>query len=581
MAISQVRAQINGTWYTLTLSSTGKYEATITPTAESSGQSGGYFNTTVDATSSTAGTVTVNGSTMPSLRLVVEDRTPPTLTVTSPSEGMTTVEDTITVTGAAVSQKGIKSVTVNGAAVTVGSGGVFSTTITLALGQNTITVVATDTAGIISTITRTVTKYTDVTPPELTVTNPAGDLVTNQPSLTVAGTAYDNESGLDWVAVNGQQVTVSGGSFSHNITLLEGRNIITVTAADRKGNVAAVTRSVLLDTQEPVITLISPPEGWINNNRPNVVFRASDEEGGSGVDMSTVELTLDGIRQTDGVSVIGTDITFTPAQAMAEGAHVITVTVRDLAGNARGLSATYRVDTAPPELRIEMPNEHRVVDTAIYTISGWASDVGSGVECVSANGVRASPDEDGRFFLDTPLEVGENNILVTVKDIAGNTVRENCYFIRLITDRTSADVSAVSAFYGRPVSEWTAEDLRRFDQAVTRGAYTETAMNRVGIAVRYIAGELEKRGYAPNVSPKTDWTSFDAPTRTQGETYRQNVETIRDTQGLADLNALPIPQTLRFLNWDGANQLEKALVEADAIFPNYRSWTSGEISCGE
>jgi hypothetical protein len=49
------------------------------------------------------------------------------------------------------------SLTVNGKAVTVGSGGAFSTTVTLSEGSNTITVVATDAAGKTTTVTRTVT----------------------------------------------------------------------------------------------------------------------------------------------------------------------------------------------------------------------------------------------------------------------------------------------------------------------------------------------------------------------------------------------------------------------------------------
>ena len=47
--------------------------------------------------------------------------------------------------------------TVNGEEVTVGSDGSFSTEITLEEGENTITVIATDTAGKSTTVTRTVT----------------------------------------------------------------------------------------------------------------------------------------------------------------------------------------------------------------------------------------------------------------------------------------------------------------------------------------------------------------------------------------------------------------------------------------
>lgn len=55
---------------------------------------------------------------------------------------------------------------INGTPVTVGSNGAFSTTVTLSAGSNTITIVAKDSAGKTTTITRTV-KY-DPNPPKIT-----------------------------------------------------------------------------------------------------------------------------------------------------------------------------------------------------------------------------------------------------------------------------------------------------------------------------------------------------------------------------------------------------------------------------
>ena len=89
MAISQVRAQINGTWHTLTLnSSTGKYEATITaPGATSYNQSGGYYNVTVEATNTAGTQATADGTSLEGLRLVVKETIAPVITIVSPSSG--------------------------------------------------------------------------------------------------------------------------------------------------------------------------------------------------------------------------------------------------------------------------------------------------------------------------------------------------------------------------------------------------------------------------------------------------------------------------------------------------------------
>lgn len=86
------------------------------------------------------------------------DTVPPALTITSPADGLITNEESLTVSGTTndVTSTPV-TVTVNGTPVTVQTNGSFTTTITLKSGANTITVIATDAAGLKTTITRTVT----------------------------------------------------------------------------------------------------------------------------------------------------------------------------------------------------------------------------------------------------------------------------------------------------------------------------------------------------------------------------------------------------------------------------------------
>lgn len=46
-------------------------------------------------------------------------------------------------------------------------------------------------------------------------------------------------------------------------------------------------RLVVRETTAPVVTLISPAQGWLTTNTPRFVFEASDEAGGSGIDTSS------------------------------------------------------------------------------------------------------------------------------------------------------------------------------------------------------------------------------------------------------------------------------------------------------
>lgn len=95
------------------------------------------------------------------------DTVPPTLNVSSPADGLITNAASVTVEGTTNDATSTPvTLTVNGEAVTVGNDGSFSKEVTLAEGSNTITVVATDAAGLSSTITRTVIKNTKA--PEIT-----------------------------------------------------------------------------------------------------------------------------------------------------------------------------------------------------------------------------------------------------------------------------------------------------------------------------------------------------------------------------------------------------------------------------
>lgn len=73
---------------------------------------------------------------------------PPTLTIASPSNGTTVTTPSVTVSGTATDTGALASLTANGQTVSVGSGGAWSTKVTLNPGANTIKVLATDQVGI-------------------------------------------------------------------------------------------------------------------------------------------------------------------------------------------------------------------------------------------------------------------------------------------------------------------------------------------------------------------------------------------------------------------------------------------------
>lgn len=282
MSVKSVSAVINGQTYNLTYnSSTGKYEATITaPAVSSYSQEDHKFNVALTATDVAGNSTTIDKSdeTFGSqLQLRVLEKVAPVIADVSPSSGAYIVTDTPTITfkitdndsGVDTSKVVLK---INGTQVPVAdieftatTGGYtasYTVPNALAQGSNTITIVAEDFDGnVCDTVTSTFT--VDTVAPELDVTSPEDGLITNEQSLTVAGTTSDATSGpvTIKISLNGTDqgdITVDGtGAFSKVVTLANGSNEIIVTATDQAGKTSTVTRTVVLDQAAPVFTSVS------------------------------------------------------------------------------------------------------------------------------------------------------------------------------------------------------------------------------------------------------------------------------------------------------------------------------------
>lgn len=281
MAISTVRAKVNGTWYTLAYdSASSSYKATVTaPGATSFRQTGGYYNVEIEATNTAGTTFTTNGTSLSGLRLVVKEKVVPVITITSPSAGAYVINNKPNIVCTVVDEangSGINlstlSVKVDGTAIqhtttAITNGYTVTATPSTALadGSHTITVDVKDNDGN-AAVQKTSTFKLDTVPPTLNISAPSAGLITNTAAQTVTGTTNDATSSPVTVTIslNGtSQGAVSvgtNGSFSKAVTLVEGANTIIITATDAAGKVSTVTRSVTLDTTVPKIVsaTISP-----------------------------------------------------------------------------------------------------------------------------------------------------------------------------------------------------------------------------------------------------------------------------------------------------------------------------------
>lgn len=189
----------------------------------------------------------------------------------------------------------------------------------------------------------------------------------------------------------------------------------------------------------PVITILSPSSGaYVSNSKQPVVFTVTDETDGSGVDLSTLVVKQDGTAVASSALsstaiVNGYQVTYTPASALDDGSHTVTINCKDHDGNsAAQKSTTYTVDTVPPTLNITSPTEGYIANKAALTVAGTTNDATSSpvtvkVKLNGADQGGVTVGSGGAFTKSITLAEGANTIVITATDAAGkvSTVTRN------------------------------------------------------------------------------------------------------------------------------------------------------------
>ncbi|MCL6591946.1 MAG: hypothetical protein K6U80_18605, partial [Firmicutes bacterium] len=257
----------------------------------------------------------------------------PLVTLNQPGQLIYTDKDSFQISGWV--RLPFSKVTVNGTPVKV-TGQRFNTSVNLQEGYNLITVCCTFSIAhgkkqFFSQIKREVVRCTE--PLQLTINNPLPETYLNTKNVIVDGTV----TGLQpcKVTVNGSTAQVEGNFYRASITLVEGKNIITVKASDANGVVVTKTLTVTCDTKLPVISNLVPAEGFIANTQTIKVT-------GTISDTSPVVVYVNGRP----ASLNGTG--FESEVSFDDGRRQITIQAQDLAGNVSQKTITIITDTTPP-----------------------------------------------------------------------------------------------------------------------------------------------------------------------------------------------------------------------------------------
>lgn len=355
--------------------------AATTPTANAAGWNNSNVTVTFTCTDSTSGvatcpppqTVSTEGSNQKISGTAVDvagnrasasvtvslDKTPPNLTITSPSNGQTISLSTtsVTVIGSdSDTLSGVAGVTCNGGAATL-SGSKFACPVSLTQGSNSISIQANDVAG---NSTSSPLTLVFAPAPQVTITSPANLSVTNITPVTVTGTVSGPTATL---TINGISVPQGSGSFSIPVPLVEGLNTLTAVATNPSGVTGTVTSQITLDTTPPHITIDSPADGTTTTDASVTVTGIANDVVVGTVNALDVRVTVNGVA-----AQVANRTYSAPNVPLALGKNTIQAKGVDRAGNGTTTSITVTrvLPSQPPAPAIGQA----VVTQSLIVVSG-------------------------------------------------------------------------------------------------------------------------------------------------------------------------------------------------------------------
>ena len=190
------------------------------------------------------------------------DQKAPEITTNQPSDDFISEEDLLTVSGTIKdSESGVFEAkiwnSVNGnrfgsRVLALNQEGFFLEKLPVQIGVNTITIQALDGAGNIAEKKISgIVRKPDIIPPTLIILDPSRGFVTEESTIIVHGRAVDDNSGIESTVITLEYLGKimyeknlkldESGFFSETLTLMEGENLLTIVAKDKRNNQAKAT----------------------------------------------------------------------------------------------------------------------------------------------------------------------------------------------------------------------------------------------------------------------------------------------------------------------------------------------------
>lgn len=278
---------------------------------------------------------------------------------------------------------------------------------------------------------------------------------------TVLTAGEDGTYSATLAAPNVTSFNVNDGHY-YPITVEATNMADTVTTInDTDSEFGSKLRLFVKETTAPTLTITAPTANqYLASATPTIQFTITDDANGSGVNISSLKVTLDGTSYTNtsnGVTVGtvsgGYSVKLVPTTALGDGSHTMSIEVADNDGNNATASREFTTDTVAPTLNITSPaTDGGYTANSTLTVAGTTSDSTSGVPdiTIKLNGTDQGnvTVSNGSFSKAVTLKQGENTIVVTATDAAGKTT----VITRTITLDTSAPVIASINIDPNPVN---------------------------------------------------------------------------------------------------------------------------------
>lgn len=353
---------------------------------------------------------------------------PPVVTITQPAaDPYTSATQNTTITASILHINGSSDISfkVNGVPSTSftynATTKIFSSAITLTPGNNSVEIIATNTDGSANDSRTIIYQYVaPCNPPVATITAPAANTIVAVPFATFTAAVTNSSQNAISLKLNGTTVpfTYTNGTVSANLTLVEGGNVVELTAGSNCGTASeSVTITYNRPLTPPTVTISAPQNGSTTQTST-----------------STVNATITNIQNTSGIVFLvngnpstsfnfnAANNSFTASVSLNPGVNTFVITATNQDGQASDqTSITYQPCIAPQIVLSQPSATGTTVANAAFNLVAMVQNGANTTSSVTLNGANVSATSTGNAInAGLTLVAGTNTIVINVTGPCGN-----------------------------------------------------------------------------------------------------------------------------------------------------------------